>query len=180
MRVTGYPRPSFTWYHNGSKVTTDHSLTLGEDGSLVILTAEMGHAGVYELEVANELGVDKRRVAIGVYGSEIELPGDYQMTVPAIPLAKFGPYVSKNHEKNNLGFNNQYRVSRCGCLHGNSRANLCMFFISLWSPVPNVPQLWPQVVKIKVLTDLLTLYPVSLGCNGLGMRDHVPHPHSSR
>eukprot|EP00731_Ephydatia_muelleri_P019083 Em0011g1123a len=109
VRVTGYPRPSFTWYRNGTKMTTDHSFTLGEDGSLVIHTAEMGHAGVYELEVANELGVDRRRVSLGVYGSEIELPGDYQMTVPAVPLAKFGPYVAKSHEKNNTGFNNQYR-----------------------------------------------------------------------
>ncbi|KAL5486460.1 hypothetical protein EMCRGX_G018938 [Ephydatia muelleri] len=92
VRVTGYPRPSFTWYRNGTKMTTDHSFTLGEDGSLVIHTAEMGHAGVYELEVANELGVDRRR-----------------MTVPAVPLAKFGPYVAKSHEKNNTGFNNQYR-----------------------------------------------------------------------
>eukprot|EP00731_Ephydatia_muelleri_P019051 Em0011g1091a len=90
-------------------MTTDHSFTLGEDGSLVIHTAEMGHAGVYELEVANELGVDRRRVSLGVYGSEIELPGDYQMTVPAVPLAKFGPYVAKSHEINNTGFNNQYR-----------------------------------------------------------------------
>eukprot|EP00731_Ephydatia_muelleri_P019059 Em0011g1099a len=94
VRVTGYPRPSFTWYRNGTKMTTDHSFTLGEDGSLVIHTAEMGHAGVYELEVANELGVDRRRVSLGVYG---------------IPLAKFGPYVAKSHEKNNTGFNNQYR-----------------------------------------------------------------------
>ncbi|KAL5486539.1 hypothetical protein EMCRGX_G019033 [Ephydatia muelleri] len=109
VRVTGYPRPSFIWYQNGTKMTTDHSFTLGEDGSLVIHTTEMGHAGVYELEVANELGVDRRRVSLGVYGSEIELPGDYQMTMPAVPLAKFGPYVAKNHEKNNTGFNNQYR-----------------------------------------------------------------------
>eukprot|EP00731_Ephydatia_muelleri_P019076 Em0011g1116a len=119
VRVTGYPRPSFTWYRNGTKMTTDHSFTLGEDGSLVIHTAEMGHAGVYELEVANELGVDRRRVSLGVYGSEIELPGDYQMTVPAVSLAKFGPYVAKSHEKNNTGFNNQYRVSVNGYRHGS-------------------------------------------------------------
>ena len=98
-------------------MTTDHSFTLGEDGSLVIHTTEMGHAGVYELEVANELGVDKCRVSLGVYGSEIELPGDYQMTIPAVPLAKFGPYVAKSHEKNNTGFNNQYRVSVNGYCH---------------------------------------------------------------
>ena len=76
---------------------------------------------MYELEVANELGVDRRKVSLGVYGSEIELPGDYQMTIPIIPLAKFGQHVSKNHEKNNVGFNNQYRVSGCGYLHGNKR-----------------------------------------------------------
>ena len=76
---------------------------------------------MYELEVANELGVDRRRVSLGVYGSEIELPGDYQMTVPSVPLAKFGPYVAKSHEKNNVGFTNQYRVSLCH--HGNRRVN---------------------------------------------------------
>ena len=97
---------------------TDHSFTLGEDGSLVIHTAEMGHAGVYELEVANELGVDRHRVSLGVYGSEIELPGDYQMTVPAVPLSKFGSYIAKSHE-NNKGDESlihasclQWRVSR--------------------------------------------------------------------
>eukprot|EP00731_Ephydatia_muelleri_P019065 Em0011g1105a len=105
------PKTLLHWYQNGTKMTTDHSFTLGEDGSLVIHTAEMGHAGVYELEVANELGVDRRRVSLGVYGSEIELPGDYQMTVPAVLVAKFGPYVAKSHEKNNTGFNNQYRVN---------------------------------------------------------------------
>ena len=141
VRVTGYPRPSFTWYQNGTKMTTDHSFTLGEDGSLVIHTAEMGHAGVYELEVANELGVDRRRVSLGVYGSEIELPGDYQMTVPAVPLAKFGPYVAKSHEKSNTGFNNQYRVSVNGYCHGR-RVNPFMSFISLWSLLPNVLQRW--------------------------------------
>ena len=123
-------------------MTTDHSFTLGEDGSLVIHTAEMGHAGVYELEVANELGVDRRRVSLGVYGSEIELPGDYQMTVPAVPLAKFGSYVAKSHEKNNTGFNNQYRVSVNGYCHGNRRVNPFMPFISLWSLLPNVLQRW--------------------------------------
>ena len=123
-------------------MTTDHSFTLGEDGSLVIHTTEMGHAGVYELEVANELGVDRRRVSLGVYGSEIELPGDYQMTVPAVPLAKFGPYVAKSHEKNNTGFNNQYRVSVNGYCHGNRRVNPFMPFISLWSLLPNVLQRW--------------------------------------
>ena len=71
---------------------------------------------MYELEVANELGVDRRKVSLGVYGSEIELPVDYQMTIPIIPLAKFGKYVSKNHEKNNVD-----RVSGCGYLHGNKR-----------------------------------------------------------
>ena len=142
MGVTGYPRPSFTWYWNGTKMTTDHSFTFGEDGSLVIHTAEMGHAGVYELEVANELGVDRRRVSLGVYGSEIELPGDYQMTVPAVPLAKFGPYVAKSHEKNNTGFNNQYRVSVNGYRHGSRRVNPFMSFISLWSLLPNVLQRW--------------------------------------
>ena len=126
--VTGYPRPSFTWYHNGTKVTTDYSLTIGEDGSLVIHTAEIKHVGVYELEVANELGVDRRKVSLGVYGSEIELLGDYQMTIPIIPLTKFGKYVSKNREKNNAGFNNQYRVSGYGHLHGNKRALTLMCF----------------------------------------------------
>ena len=84
----------------------------------------MGHAGVYELEVANELGVDRRRVSLGVYGSEIELPGDYQMTVPAVLVAKFGPYVAKSHEKNNTGFNNQYRVSVNGYCHGSRNITL--------------------------------------------------------
>ena len=100
----------------------------------------MGHAGVYELEVANELGVDRRRVSLGVYGSEIELPGDYQMTVPAVPLAKFGPYVAKSHEKNNVGFTNQYRLSVYH--HGNSRLQHFNAPISLWSLLPNVLQWW--------------------------------------
>ncbi|KAL5486469.1 hypothetical protein EMCRGX_G018952 [Ephydatia muelleri] len=86
----------------------------------------MGHAGVYELELANELGVDRCRVSLGVYGSEIELPGDYQMTVPAVPLAKFGPYVAKSHEKNNVGFTNQYRSTQI--------QQVTQFHITNWSP----------------------------------------------
>ena len=122
--VTGYPKPSFTWYHNGSKVTKDHSFTLVEDGSLVIHTAEMKQAGVYELEVANELGIDRCRVAIGVYGSDMQLPGDYQMITLAITISMFGLYVSKNHEQSNMGFKNQYRVSVCSSLFGHTNTLL--------------------------------------------------------
>ena len=73
---------------------------------------------MYELKVANELDVDRLKVSLDVYGSET----DYQMTIPIIPLAKFGQHVSKYHEKNNAGFYNQYRVSGCGYLLGNKRA----------------------------------------------------------
>ena len=90
---------------------TDESFTFGEDGHLIIHMAQVEHAGVYQLEVANELGVERDRVCLGVYGSEKELPGDYQIAIPAVPLTNFGQYMLSNHVKNNTGFKNQFRVS---------------------------------------------------------------------
>lgn len=111
VRISGYPRPSVTWYRNGINVITDESFTFGEDGHLIIHMAQVGHAGVYELEVANELGVERDRMCLGVYESEKELPGDYQIAIPAVPLTSFGQYMLSNHVNNNTGFKNQFRVS---------------------------------------------------------------------
>eukprot|EP00731_Ephydatia_muelleri_P037068 Em0390g1a len=109
VRISGYPRPSVTWYRNGINVITDESFTFGEDGHLIIHMAQVGHAGVYELEVANELGVERDRMCLGVYESEKELPGDYQIAMPAVPLTSFGQYMLSNHVNNNTGFKNQFR-----------------------------------------------------------------------
>lgn len=51
-------------------MATDHSLPLGEDAWKPYHPyGRDGTCCVYELEVTKELGVDKRQVSLGVYGS---------------------------------------------------------------------------------------------------------------
>ena len=41
----GHPPPSFTWYHDGRKVTADYATELDQDGGLSFSSVETKHAG---------------------------------------------------------------------------------------------------------------------------------------
>ena len=55
VNATGRPTPTISWFFNGRKVEDDYSTELGKDGSLVLVSAEMKHAGTYNF-VNNRVG----------------------------------------------------------------------------------------------------------------------------
>ena len=51
------PHPyTVTWLFNRRKVENDYSTELGKDGSLVLVSVEMKHAGTYAFTVSNSVG----------------------------------------------------------------------------------------------------------------------------
>ena len=56
VKATGRPAPTVSWLFNGRKVEDDYSTELGKDGSLVLMSAEMKHAGTYTFTVSNRVG----------------------------------------------------------------------------------------------------------------------------
>ena len=56
VKVTGRPTPTVSWLFNGRKVEDDYSTELGKDGSLVLLSVEVKHAGTYTFTVSNRVG----------------------------------------------------------------------------------------------------------------------------
>ena len=56
VKTTGRPTPTVTWLFNGRKVEDDYSTELGKDGSLVLMSVEMKHAGTYTFTVSNRVG----------------------------------------------------------------------------------------------------------------------------
>ena len=53
VKATGRPTPTVTWFFNGRKVEDDYSTELGKDGSLVLVSVELKHAGTYTFIVSN-------------------------------------------------------------------------------------------------------------------------------
>ena len=53
VKATGRPTPTVTWLFNGRKVEDDYSTELGKDGSLVLVSVELKHAGTYTFTVSN-------------------------------------------------------------------------------------------------------------------------------
>ena len=56
VKTGGRPTPTVTWFFNGRKVEDDYSTELGKDGSLVLVSAELKHAGTYTFTVSNSVG----------------------------------------------------------------------------------------------------------------------------
>ena len=45
VKVGGVPPPTLTWYHNGTKVTSDYATELNDDGGITFPSVEAKHAG---------------------------------------------------------------------------------------------------------------------------------------
>ena len=56
VKTAGRPTATVTWFFNGKKVEDNYSTELGKDGSLVLVSAELKHAGTYTFTVSNRVG----------------------------------------------------------------------------------------------------------------------------
>ncbi len=107
VQVTGSPAPSFSWYFNDEEVAEDYSLSLAQDGTLTIPSAEPRHSGAYRLVATNTAGSVSKEVHVTVLGAKEPNP----VTFRPIPLPEFGEYVAVNHANSDHGFMEQYEVA---------------------------------------------------------------------
>ena len=132
VKVKGNSKPSFNWYHNGEPVTDDYAHELKGDGSLLLVSVEEKHKGIYRFVANNDAGTISQQVVltVAVEGSDENrlLHSDSSSAkIGMIPFDKFGEFVAKGHAKGNEGFRNQFGVKCYICL---------IFLISLLSHDP--------------------------------------------
>lgn len=112
MKVSGHPKPTLLWYHDGNKVEADYATEIGEDGSLTIPSAEPRHTGIYQLVAENSAGSMEKEVKVFVHVEGEATPAVQKrlMVLQAVPMSNFGRFVADNHANNNRGFRDQYAV----------------------------------------------------------------------
>ncbi len=135
VRVTGSPAPSLSWYCNDEEVTEDCSLvprlyrvqaerdkawergyedcslSLAQDGTLTIPSAEPRHSGAYR---------------VTVLGDEEPNPLVSKVAFRPIPLPEFGECVAVNHTNSDHGFMEQYKVTDYECIHSSHTYYFCL------------------------------------------------------
>ena len=116
VQVIGTPQATLTWYHNNTQVDNDYAHEISSNGTLIIVNAEMKHAGNYQLVTTNSVGTTGGKFTLKVISEtpadEAPSAGNDRVEVShSVPMAKFGQYVSQNHANNNKGFTTLYNVS---------------------------------------------------------------------
>ena len=110
VKVAGIPAPTVTWFFNGRKVEDDYSIELGKDGSLVLVSAEMKHAGTYTFTVNNRVGSVEGCTKLLVHTEDEERASVPRVKSNPVRREKFGEYVSTFHAHNNGDFIAQFQV----------------------------------------------------------------------
>ena len=112
VMVRGNPQPSLTWYHQDAQLTSDYSMELQEDGSLLIASTELKHSGVYRLSAKNSKGSVEREVTLTVRADGDEAADEVtdKVEVQPVSVAEFGDYVAQAHANSNRTLKQQYRV----------------------------------------------------------------------
>ena len=110
VKATGRPTPTVTWFFNGRKVDDDYSTELGKGGSLILVSAEMKHAGTYTFTVSNRVGSVKGCTKLVVQTEDEELASAPRVESNPVAREKFGEYVSTFHAHNNSAFAGQFQV----------------------------------------------------------------------
>ena len=110
VKAAGIPPPTITWFFKGKKVENDYSTEFRSDGSLMLVSAEMKHAGTYTFTVSNSVGSVEGCTKLVVHTEDEEHAN--RSTVESNPVAteKFGEYVSSFHAHNNSAFLVQFQV----------------------------------------------------------------------
>ena len=109
VKVFGKPSPTYAWYHEGNSIESDHAHEIHEDGSLVILSAEIQHQGTYRFLAINSSGRVDQQVILNVVKPRNITTCDAKRG--PISLIKFGEFVAENHADSNKGFHSQFSVS---------------------------------------------------------------------
>ena len=104
VKTTGSPTPTVTWLFNGRKVEDDYSTELGKDGSLVLVSVEMKHAGTYTFTVTNSVGSVEGCTKLLVRTEDEEHASVPRVESNPVIREKFGEYVSSLHAHSNSTF----------------------------------------------------------------------------
>ena len=110
VKLAGRPTPTVTWFFNGRKMEDDYSTELGKDGSLVLVSAEIKHAGTYTFSVSNRVGSVKGCTKLVVHTEDEEHASAPRLETNPVAREKFGEYVSTFHAHNNSAFTGQFQV----------------------------------------------------------------------
>ena len=115
VQVSGKPTPTYAWYHEGNSIESDYAHEIHEDGSLVILTAEIQHQGTYKFVAINSSGRVEEELVLTIVQEGTDearkINGDANATTGPIPVSNFGEFVAESHGNSNKGFHSQYSVS---------------------------------------------------------------------
>ena len=110
VKTGGSPTPTVTWLFNGRKVEDDYSTELGKDGSLVLVSVEMKHAGTYTFTVSNRVGSVEGCTKLVVHTEDEGRTDRSRVESNPVTREKFGEYVSSLHAHNNGAFLVQFQV----------------------------------------------------------------------
>jgi len=110
VKTAGRPTPTVTWFFNGRKVEDDYSTELGKDGSLVLVSVELKHAGTYTFNVSNRMGSVEESTKLVVRTEDEEHASVPRVESNPVTREKFGEYVSTFHAHNNGDFIAQFQV----------------------------------------------------------------------
>ena len=110
VKTAGRPTPAVTWLFNGRKVEDDYSTELGKDGSLVLVSVELKHAGTYTFTVSNRVGSVEGCTKLVVRTEDEESASVPRVESNPVTREKFGEYVSSFHAHNNSAFIGQFQV----------------------------------------------------------------------
>ena len=112
VKATGRPTPTVTWFFNGRKVEDDYSTELGKDGSLILVSAELKHAGIYTFIVSNRVGSVKGCTKLVVHTEDEESASAPMVENNPVCRERFGEFVSTFHTYNNSAFIRQFQVRK--------------------------------------------------------------------
>ena len=110
VKFVGIPTPTVTWVFNGRKMEDDYSTKFGKDGFLVLVSAEMKHAGTYTFSVSNRVGSVKGCTKLVVHTEDEERASVPRVESNPVSRVKFGEYVSSSHAHDNSAFIGQFQV----------------------------------------------------------------------
>ena len=110
VKATGIPAPTVTWLFNERKVEDDYSTELGKDGSLVLVSVELKHAGIYTFIVSNREGSVKGCTKLVVHTEDEECASVLRVESNPVNRERFGEYVSNFHAHSNSAFFGQFQV----------------------------------------------------------------------
>ena len=112
VKAVGRPAPTVSWFFNKRKVEDDYSIEFGKDGSLVLVSVEMKHAGIYTFIVSNRIGSVEGCTKLVVHTEDEECASVPRVESNPVSREKFGEFVSTFHAYNNTAFIGQFQARK--------------------------------------------------------------------